>query len=263
MASWGYENGEIYFYGYANSTSANVDIIVRSKGAIPEPTPQQITNPTLSFSATPVATANSSTVGVNGTNFTGNITSWDPTLVSNAFAYDTEYNAEIQLSANSGYELPSTLTGNDFNVTGATVVSYDALNKKLTVKFQKTGAEPAGEELYITYSLPFVPTGKVQVLLSSFVDLNENALKLLDATDLWDDDLYPTEDDFPFECIVKYVGKEEEKIPWYNYTATPETNSTPNTMASWGYEEGEIYFYGYANSTSTNVDIIIRSKGIS
>lgn len=80
---------------------------------------------------------------ITGTNYTGSIT-WDPT-VSGTFAANTEYTANVELTANTGYQFASdvnpTVVGSD-SVTGVTVKdSGSKLEFKAT--FPKTNDKEA------------------------------------------------------------------------------------------------------------------------
>ena len=261
IAAWGYDDTVgITLYTYSNSTSEPVTILIRSKGEpiMPDLTP--ITAPNVTFTAPPVALANSSTVGLVGNDFTGSFISWTPLLVDSKFDYDTEYEAFIQLIPDTGYEFPSTLVKGDFNISGATITTYDSANHRLTVKFPTTGASSPDEELSITYSLSDTPPGTRTIPLLAFTDHNGNAALLL-TEDLWD--IYgPGDDDiFPFECIATYVGDHVVTVPWYDFEPSPTTSKGPNTIAAWGYDDTDgVTLYTYSNSTSEPVIIEIRTK---
>jgi len=245
-----------------NSTLLQLTVQFAQTGA--DPAPQQITSPTLTIPTAPVALANQSTVTINGTNFTGSIVSWSPTLTSGIFAYATTYSATIQLMPNSNYEFASGLTYTDFNVTGATATAYNAIQLQLTVQFAQTGADPGGssDELYITYLQAASPTStpRLDIPLSSFTDSLGTAAQLL-TDDIWDAGY--TEQTFPYECVVTYNVSGTDKIypvPWSDFVPDPNASSGANTITAWEYSDGIISFFSYSNTTSEPLEIVIKSK---
>jgi len=258
IAAWEYSEGIISFFSYSNTTSEPVNMLIKSKNN-PEPDLQPITSPTLTLPTPPVALANQSTVTVNGTNFTGTITAWSPTLTSSTFAYSTAYNAIIQLMPNENYEFAAGLAYTDFNVTGADAIAYNETLLQLTVQFAATGTD---EDLYITYVQPSSPTAtpKLDIPLSAFTDHIGNATELL-TDGIWDASY--TEETFPYECFVTYNVSGTDKIyqvPWSDFVADPNISNGPNTITAWEYIDGIISFFSYSNTTSEPLDIIIKSK---
>ena len=70
--------------------------------------------------------------------FTVAITSWSP-AVANTFAYGTDYELKLSVTAKPGYTLKGVIK-DFFKVDGATV-THDAGSGVITVKFPKTAAE--------------------------------------------------------------------------------------------------------------------------
>lgn len=195
---------------------------------------------------------------INTAQFTGSIL-WhpDPVLTDDKFIAGPFYEAEIVLTAKSGYTLDGVNPAIFSIAVDDTTIDYNASTNTLSITFPQT-VDPSGDEWEITYTFPAATAGSVIDIFTNGKITLGSAWNGWDASyldvlneDLWD---ITVESDMPVKLYAKFATDIDwAYVPFETWEGGSYT--APNTMYFWDINGNVI---GLRGDNTVSQDVLLK-----